>query len=108
MGESVEKVDGREPGQLRLRAQQGERAERVGAAPGKARTPRSRQRFRQHQQPVERVGEAQRGRDPERQARIDIAGSPPSAGPSTKPAPKATPSIPKRAERSAGAVTSAT
>jgi len=81
MGELAEKMDRRQAQQLPLRAQQSERAERIGPPPGEARSSLGRQRFRKDQQPVKGVGQAQRRRDPERQARVDIAGEPAERGP---------------------------
>jgi len=74
VGDVHEEVDAGEPQQLRLRAQQRERAERIGAPPREGGAALGRQRFRQHQQSVERIGETEHSGDPERQARIDAAG----------------------------------
>ena len=48
-------------------------AERIGAFPAERRAAFRRQRLRQDQQTIERVGKAQARRDPERQARIHAA-----------------------------------
>ncbi len=56
-----------------MRTQQHQRPDRVGPAQLEAGPARLRQGFRQHQQAVEPVEQAQGPRDPERQARIDLA-----------------------------------
>ena len=70
----TEEVDAREAGELAMRAQQLERAERVRAPPRERHALIFRQRLRQDQPAIEEVGEAEAGRDPERQARVDAAG----------------------------------
>ena len=68
------KLDDGEPHQLRMRAQQDQRADRIGAPPAERRALLRRQRFRKDQEPVEAVEQAQARRDPERQPRIEAAG----------------------------------
>src|SRR2546421_2804 len=53
----------------RAPAQYGERADGIGAAPHEGRAPLERQRFRQHDEPIGRVQQAQRGGHPEGHAR---------------------------------------
>ena len=54
-------------------AQQMQRADRIGALPAERRAAFLRQRLRQDQPAVQRIGKAQTRRDPERQPRIDVA-----------------------------------
>ena len=56
-----------------MRGEQFQRAERVGAAPGKRRPVLRLERFRQHQQPVEEGRAAQGGCEPERRPRRNLA-----------------------------------
>ena len=74
LAELVQEADAGQPQQLLVRAQQPQRAERVGAPPlqpGEAAL--RRQGLRQHQQAVERVGQRQRGGGEEGQAQVDPA-----------------------------------
>ncbi len=54
-------------------AQQLERPDRIGVLPAERRATFTRQRLRQDEKAVHRVGEAEAGREPERQPRIDAA-----------------------------------
>src|SRR5260221_12978384 len=76
MGEIAKEVDAREPGQRRLRAQQRERADRIGAPPRERRAALGRQRFRQNEEAVKRVDKTEACRDLERQPWIDRTGEP--------------------------------
>jgi hypothetical protein len=71
MGDIDQEIDSRQAVQLALRAQQPERAQRIGALPGERHAALRRQRFGQYE-PAERgVDQARCGRHPERQARIE-------------------------------------
>ena len=71
-----QEVHHRQPGEHPVGAQQMQRAQRICALPAERRAPIRRQRFRQDQQAVKRVGKAQARRDPERQPRIHAAEQP--------------------------------
>ena len=67
-----------------------------------------RQRFRQHQQTVETVARLNAGAAQNGNRGSTLPSRPPSAGPSTKPRPNATPIMPNAAARLSAGVTSAT
>ena len=73
MGELGDEVDHGQPGQHAVGAQQLQCAERVRGPPAERTAPLVPQRFRQHQQSIDRIDEAESGGRPERQPRIDIA-----------------------------------
>ena len=62
-----------------------QRADRIGAFPAERRAALARQRFRQDQQAVKRIGKAQARRHPERQPRIHAAEQPAERGPEDEP-----------------------
>jgi len=67
------KLNHGQAGQHPVRPQQMQRADRIGALPTERRAAIVRQGLRQDQQTINRVGEAEARRRPERQARIEPA-----------------------------------
>ena len=78
----------RERAERAVRAEQPHRAERVGAAPAERRAPFLGQRFRQHEEAIGGIGEAERRRHPERQPRIDAAEQTADRGPDDETDPE--------------------
>ena len=73
MRDLPEEIRQRQAGENPVRAQQMQRAERVGAFPAERCAAFRRQRLREDQPAVKRIRKAQACRDPERQARIHAA-----------------------------------
>src|ERR1700738_568375 len=87
-GEDAKKRDRRESEELAMRAQQGHRAERVGAAPVDRSPPFARQRFRQHAKAVRRVEESQHRGRPKRKPWVHAAEYAADRGPEDEAEPE--------------------
>ena len=107
MRQEVQEVQAGEAEQFVVRAKERERSHRVGTAPGERGTTFLRQRLRQDEEAVHRVGQREAAATQNGSRGSTFPRTPPNAGPSTKPRPNAAPTIPKLAARRSAGVMSA-